>query len=64
MQQTTKPTSNRAANPVPALKRADRIRAERELAYSRRDVRNIGVICALGVALMYTSLWLIAVVFG
>ena len=59
MQKTTTATSKRVSNPVPALKRADRIRRERELEYSRRDARNIGVICGLGVALVYTSLWLV-----
>lgn len=46
------------------MKRADRIRRERELEYSRRDMRCMLAIVGLGVALVYTSFWLISVMFG
>jgi hypothetical protein len=51
--------SHAAPIDIPAMKRADRIRAARELEYNKRDVQNIALITGLGVALMYTSLWLI-----
>jgi hypothetical protein len=59
----TKPASN-PNNPVPAMKRADKRRADRELEYSRRDVRYMLIVVGLAVALLYTTLWLVGKLYG
>lgn len=49
---------------IHAMKRADKRRAARELEYSQRDMRLMLAVTASLVTLVYTSLWLIAKVYG
>lgn len=58
MTTTSKATTKRVD--LPAMKRADKRRADKALEYNRRDVRNFVIIGIAGTALFYTTLWLIA----